>query len=190
MRSTSIVTMLLVTLIGVSAAFWIDAGEKPRRHWPKPTPPPPPSPIYTLSREPVQTEAEIAQEAREHNARLEAEIEHALATKDAWRRETVFTFLLPELLQVDPARVVAMVARQGPGEARATLLKEVTRQWLARDAVEAARWMKTLPEEERRASAAAAVESMLTYGPAEAVVLADEFGISNLVRERIKASRD
>jgi hypothetical protein len=188
MRPISVVTLLFVTLFGVGAAYWIDAGEKPRRHWPKPTPPPPPSPIYTPSREPVQTEAEIEQQASEHNARLEMEIERALISKDAQRRETVFTFLLPELLQVDPARVVAMVARQGPGEARATLLNEVSRQWLACDPGEAVRWMKSLPEAERRSSAASAVESILAYGPAEAAALADEFGISNLMRERTRAS--
>ena len=142
------------------------------------------------SREPVQSEAEIEQQAREHNARLEAEIEHALISKDAQRRETVFTFLLPELIQVDAPRVVAMVARQGPGEARGTLLKEVTRQWIARDSGEAIRWMKTLPEAERRASAITAVESLFASGPLEAAALADEFGIAGLLRDRIKASRD
>jgi len=182
MRPTSIVTLLSVTLLGVGAAFFIDAGEKPRRHWPKPTPPPPPSPIYTDSREPVQTEAEIAQQARAHNGRMEAEIEQALISKDAQRRETVFTFLLPELIQVDAPRVVALLARQAPGEARRTLLKEMTRQWIARDPGEAVRWMKTLPEPERRDSAAAAAESMFAQGPDAAAALADEFGI--------KASRD
>jgi hypothetical protein len=190
MRSISVATLLFITLFGVGTAFWIDAGEKPRRHWPKPTPPPPPSPNYTPSREPVQSEEDIAKQASEHNARLEMEIERALSAKDAQRREAVFTFLLPELLQVDPARVVAMVARQGPGDARATLLKEVSRQWLARDPGEAARWMKSLPEEERRASAASALESILAYGPTEAAALADELGVSNLMRERTKASRD
>jgi len=174
----------------VGAAFWIDAGEKPRRHWPKPSPPPPPSPIYTPSREPVQTEAEIEQQARNHNERLETEIERALTSKNAQRRETVFTFLLPELLQVDPQRVVAMVARQAPGEARATLINEVARQWFSMDPVEAARWMKTLPEEERRTSAATAVEWTFPQSPAEATALADEFGISSTVRHKLKASLD
>ena len=150
MRPIPIVTLVLVTLLGVGAACWIDAGEKPRRHWPKPTPPPPPSPIYTPSTEHAWSEEEIAQQAREHNARLEAEIERALISKDAQRRETVFTFLLPELLQVDPPRVIAMVARQRPGEARTTLIAEVTRQWIARDPAAAALWMKGLPEDELR----------------------------------------
>ena len=91
------------------------------------------------------------------------------------RREAVFTFLLPELVQVDPPRVIAMVARQRPGEARDTLRTEVTRQWIARDPDAAVRWMKTLPEDERRASAATAVESIIAHSPAEAAALADEF---------------
>ena len=190
MRPISIASLVLIALLGVGVAFWIDAGEKPRRQWPKPLPPPPPSPIYTPSREPVQTEAEIEQQARDHNARLETEIERALISKNAQRRETVFTFLLPELLQVEPQRVVAMVSRQGPGEARSTLISEVARQWFSMDPVEAARWMKTLPEEERRASTAAAVEWIYPQSPAEATALADEFGLSNIVRNKLKASRD
>jgi hypothetical protein len=150
MRPTSIVTLVVAALLGVGAAFWIDAGEKPQRHWPKPTPPPPASPIYTQSSEHAWTEEEIAQQAGEHNARLEAEIESALDSKDARRREAAFTFLLPELVQVDPARVVAMVARQRPGEARHTLITEVARQWIAMDPEAADLWIQTLPEPERR----------------------------------------
>lgn len=150
MRPISIVTLVLTALLGVGAACWIDAGEKPRRHWPKPTPPPPPSPIYTPSAERAWSEEEIAQVAQQHNGRLEAEIERALITKDAQRREAVFTFLLPELMQVDTPRVIAMVARQRPGEARDTLVTEVARQWIARDPGAAALWMNTLPEGERR----------------------------------------
>ena len=156
MRPISLFSLVLVTVLGVGATFWIDAGEKPRRHWPKPTPPPPPSPIYTPSREHAWSEQEIALQAREHNARLETELESALNSKDAQRREAAFVFILPELVQVEPLRVVAMVARQRPGEARDTLLNEVTRAWLARDPDEATRWMKTLAENERQASTATA----------------------------------
>jgi hypothetical protein len=177
MRPISTVTLVLTALLGVGAAFWIDAGEKPVRHWPKPTPPPPPSPIYTPSAEHAWSEAEIVQQASEHNGRLEAEIERALMSKDAGRREAVFTFLMPELLQVDPARVVAMVARQKPGEARATLIAEVTRQWIASDPGAAIRWMKTLPQEERRMSAMTAVDSIFAQNPDEAITLAAEFGL-------------
>src|SRR5687767_7152308 len=190
MRQISIVSLLLVTLLGVGAAFWIDAAEKPRRHWPKPTPPPPPSPIYTPSREHAPSEDEIAQQAREHNGRLEAEIEGALMARDSQRREAAFVFILPELVQVDPSRVVAMVARQGPGKDRDTLRTEVTRAWFARDPEAAVRWMKTLPENERRASAAIAVESILGHSPTEAAALADEFDIASLMVKGLKAARD
>ena len=132
MRPISIVTLVLATLLGVGAAYWSDGGEKPRRHWPKPTPPPDASPLFTPSAEHAWSEEEIAQQARDHNGRLEMEIENALASNDAQRREAAFTFILPELVQVDPARVIAMLARQRPGEARDTLQAEVTRQWIAR----------------------------------------------------------
>ena len=190
MRPISIVSLVLVTLLGVGAAFWIGAAEEPRRHWPKPTPPPPPSPIYTPSREHAPSQEEIAQQARGHNGRLEAEIESALMGKNAQRREAVFTFLLPELVQVDPPRVIAMVERQPPGEARDTLRTEVTRQWMARDPEAAVRWMKTLPERDRRASAATAVESIMAHSPSRAAALADEFGITSLVVHRPNAIRN
>ena len=148
MRPSSLVPLVLAALLGVGTAFWIDAGEKPRRHWPKPTPPPPPSPIYTPSRESAWSEQEIEQQARDHNARLESELESALLSKNAQRREAAFVFILPELVQVDPLRVVAMVARQGPGEPRDTLLSEVTRAWSARDPAAADLWIRTLPERE------------------------------------------
>jgi hypothetical protein len=159
MQPISITTLVLVTLLGVGAAFWLDAGEKPRRHWPKPTPPPPPSPIYTPSPERAWTEEEIMRQAREHNGRLEAEIESALLSKDAQRREAAFVFILPELVQVDPLRLVALMARLGPGEPRDTLRTEVMSAWVARDPDAAMQWMMTLPENERQASAAITVVS-------------------------------
>jgi len=189
MRLTSIVPLLLATLIGVGAAFWLDAREA-RKPWPKATPPPPPSPIYTPSKEVAPDEAQIVEMAREHNQRLAYTIGQALAVKDAGRREAVFTFLLPELVQVDPDLVVAMVENLEPGEARDTLRTEVSRQWIARDPGAAIRWMKTLPEGERHASARAAVQSMIAHSPDEAAALAREFGIDDPFDRRRKASSD
>ena len=54
----------------------------------------------------------------------------------------------------------------------------MTRQWIAKDPTAAVQWMKTLPEGERRASAAAAVDSIAAHSPAEAKALADEFSVS------------
>jgi hypothetical protein len=190
MRPISNVILALATLLGVGAAFCIDASEKPQRHWPKPTPPPPPSPIYTQSPEHAWSEEEIARQSRDHNAQLEAAIEGALVSKDSRRREAAFTFLLPELVQVDPPRLVTMVARQRPGEARRTLIEEVTRAWIARDPGEAVRWMKTLPDDDCRASAMAAVDSIFAQSPVEAAALADEFGLASLVLDKLKASRN
>ncbi|HEU4780801.1 MAG TPA: hypothetical protein VFS58_13045 [Steroidobacteraceae bacterium] len=166
MKTTSILILALAVLFGMAA-----------RPWPKPTPPPPPSPIYTQSAELAFSEEEIAGLARDHNLRLEQEIERALIGRDPGDREAAFTFLLPELVQVDPGRVAAMVAEQKPGEARDTLRTEVTRQWIAQDLDAAVRWMKTLPEDERRASAETAIASIAAHSPREAMALAKEFGI-------------
>jgi hypothetical protein len=174
----SIVTLILTSLLGVAVACCSNAGEKPRRHWPKPTPPPPPSPIYTPSREHAWTEQEIEQIAREHNARLEAEIERALHSKKPGHREAVFTFLLPELLQVEPSRVVAMVARQKPGEARDTLITEVTRQWIGQDPDAAIGWIKTLSEEDRRLSEAAVTDDPIVAQNPDAISALDQLKAS------------
>jgi hypothetical protein len=177
MKPTSVVTLVLVTLAGVGTAYLLNASEARLPPWPKSTPPPPPSPIYTPSTERVQTEEEIALLAQGHNQMLEREIESALQGNDPQQRETVFTFLLPELIQVEPDRVVSLVARQPPGKARTLLRTEVAQQWIARDAAAAVAWMKSLDDEERRASAAAAVASIAGYDPVTARALAIELGL-------------
>jgi hypothetical protein len=180
----SFANLALVTLLGLGATFCTDASEKTRRHYPKPTPPPPPSPIYTESKEHVQSEEEISQMAANHNARLADELESALLSKDPARREAAFVFILPELVQVDAQRVVEMVARQPMGEPRDTLRTELTRAWVARDPAAAMKWMKALPHQERRASGAAAVDFIFPQNPTGAAALANELGIASLVRER------
>src|SRR5262245_46797476 len=126
----AILTVVCATLLAIGAAYWLDAGEKePRKAWPKPTPPPPPSPNYTPSKEAAPSEQQIAADAREHNAQLALAIERALVGHPQ-QRETAFTFLLPELIQVDPQRLVSMVAHQEVGEARDALRNEVARQWI------------------------------------------------------------
>jgi len=176
MKPVSIVTLGLVTLFGVGTTFWLSAHEG-RRHWPKPTPPPPPSPIYTPSNERVPTAEEIALQAQGHNQMLELVIERALVVNGPQQRETAFTFLLPELIQVEPKRVVDLVARQKPGEARDVLRSEVARQWIAQDPEAAVAWMKSLSNDERRATARAAVDAIAAHSPDEAIELADEFGL-------------
>ncbi len=177
MKPTSIVTLVLVTLVSVGAAYLLNAKESRLPPWPKATPPPPPSPIYTTSTERAQTEEEIALMAHGHNQMLEGEIENALQGNDPQRRETAFTFLLPELIQVDPGRVVALLARQPPGKSRDELRTEVAQQWIARDASAAVAWMKSLSDEERRASAAAAIASIAGYDPVTANAVALELGL-------------
>jgi hypothetical protein len=176
MKPTSIATLVVATLIGVGAAFLLVAKEQ-RKPWPKPTPPPPPSPIYHESRERMPTAEEIAQQASVRYENIEREIENALSAKDFHRREAAFTFLLPELIQVDPKRVVALMERQKPGEARETLRTEITRQWIVKDYHAAVAWMKSLDERERQASAATAMHSLAPYAPAVSHRVAREFDL-------------
>jgi hypothetical protein len=178
MKPTSIVTLVLATLIAIGSACWIGAREPPtRKPYPKATPPPPASPIYTESRESAPSLEDIEREAREHDARLETDIERALHSRDATARETAFVFLLPELIQVAPDRAVALVARQKPGEPRDVLRMEVARQWITRDRDAAMRWIGSLEEPERGAAAHDAIRELTPVAPEQAILVADAFGI-------------
>jgi hypothetical protein len=179
-RSTYILTIAAISLIALSAtvgsALYLGANEK-RKPYPKPTPPPPPSAVYLPSKERAMTEEEIEADAATHNDRLALEIERALVARDPRERETVFTFLLPELIQVEPQRLVDMVAKQEPGEARDTLRTELARQWISRDRDAAVAWMKSLDENERRSAAYAAARAIAAAAPEQALYVAGEFDI-------------
>jgi hypothetical protein len=160
----------------VGSAYYLDARE-PRKPYPKATPPPDPSPVYTPSNEPVLSEEEIEQRAQDHDARLAASIESALRSRDPQRREAAFVFLLPELLQFEPQRLVDMVQRQEPGEARETLRNELAKQWIPLDPGAAVAWMKSLDENERNETAKLAVDALRPFAPEQAVLVADQLGV-------------
>jgi hypothetical protein len=108
---------------------------------------------------------------------LAAGIERALVAADLRQRETAFNSLLPQLLQDQPGIVVAMVARQPPGDARDALREEVTRQWIGLDRGAAVEWIDTLPDAEKQASALTAMRTLAASSPALAVAVADRFGV-------------
>jgi hypothetical protein len=137
----------------------------------------PAAPMHAPARERAPAAADTAREQRAQTDLLALEIERALVSRDSRQRETAFDYLLPGLLQAEPGRVVAMVARQEPGEARDTLRTEVARRWIRQDRDAAIAWLKSLDEPERRASATAAVESIAASAPAQAIDVADQFGI-------------
>lgn len=179
--SVKAITIVVVTGVALFAAigtaYRLDAREA-RRPYPKATPPPPASQVFVESKERVPGEQEIEARFRDHYAQLEQQIERALVARDPQQRETVFTFLLPELLQVEPDRVVAMVARQQPGEARDTLRDEVARQWISRDRDAAIGWMKSLEDVgERTHAAQVAVDSLSAIAPEQAIYVAHQFGV-------------
>jgi hypothetical protein len=177
MKPTSIVTLVVATLLAAGSAVWIVAGEPRNKPWPKPTPPPPASADFATSPERAQTTEEIDRELREHEDRILRELELALASHDAERREGAFVFLLPELLQVAPDRLTALMARLSPGKARDTFRTELTRQWIATDAGRAIAWIRSLEHDERIASAKTAVAWITPHDPEAAFRLADEFGL-------------
>jgi hypothetical protein len=178
MKPTSIVALVAATLAGIGAAFWLSADE-PRKPWPKPTPPPAASPVFVPSKEHASTPEEIELAARSHNEQLAVAIERSLVARDPHQRETAFTFLVPELLQVEPKRVMAMVAKQEPGEVRDLLLDEVARVWIQADKSAATAWIKSLDEAERKSAANTAVAVIASRDPPGAIELADQLGVGH-----------
>jgi len=175
----AIVTLALTATVG--GTFYLNADEvqAKRRPWPKATPPPPPSPIYLASTEVAPDETEIEAEARTHNRRIALVLERALLSGGNEDREAAFTFLMPELLQIEPKLVVDLFDAQEPGEARDVLRTELARQWISRDPDAAVAWMKSLEGRERRASAAAAVRTIGPVEPQRAIAIARELGIAD-----------
>jgi hypothetical protein len=177
MPKNLVTTLLAVTLLLLSTACSPEEGYKRPKIWPKPTDPEPASPVYHELKERMPSEEEIARDAAEHNARLEEAIESTLKDGDLVERETVFVHVLPELLQVEPQRLVALHARLAPGEPRDTLRIEMARLWASTDPPAAMRWMKSLDENERRTAATAAVTTLAPWDPRTASALAGEFGL-------------
>ena len=180
----TLVTIVCAALLGSGAPYWLDAAEPqpqpPRKKipYPKATPPPPANNVFEPAKDRAPTQEEIEKAARDHDAMLVREIERALAARDPQRRETVFTFLLPELLQFDPSRVVEMVKKQEPGEARDALRTEVVRHWIMRDVDATVRWMKSLENEaERHDTAQVAVTTLAALAPDQAIAVAEQFGV-------------
>lgn len=177
-KTISIIAVTAFALFAAIGTAWrLDAREA-RKPYPKAIPPPPASQDFTDVREPPPDEAQIEAREREHYADHERRIESALKSRDPDEREAVFTFLLPELLQQEPERVVAMVARQIGGETRDTLRDEVARQWVDRDRDATIAWMKSLDDQrERRHAAKVAVEYLAPISPEQAIYVAQQFAM-------------
>jgi hypothetical protein len=191
MTRTSLLAIASVTVVAliatIGSTYYLGAHEK-RKPWPKATPPPPPSSVYYPAKESAPSAAEIEFEAATHIQGVALEIERALLARDPRRREAAFTFLLPELIQVEPQLVVDMIDALEPGEARDTLRTELARQWIARDRDAAIGWMKSLDESERNASASSAVRAIAAAAPEQAIYVADVFDVDDGFVEQVARS--
>jgi hypothetical protein len=128
----------------------------------------------------MPTPEDIARVAEQHTARLQREIEQALASQDNDRIEAVIVFLLPELLQVEPRRVVSMVAGMTPGKGRDRLRDAVARQWVVMDQRAATEWIRSLEDDDRRASARQALTTLRPIDPAQATLLVKDLALERL----------
>jgi hypothetical protein len=177
MRKSFATTLLAVTLITLSTACSPEDGYVRPKVWPKPTEPPPASPIYRDVDEKVPTEEDLARATEEHTAILAAELESGLLGDDAIRRETVLVYILPELLQVEPGRIVDMHKRLEPGKLRGTFAVDIAQFWTSSDPQAAMQWLKSLEGDERREAVIGAVTALAPWDPQQAVRLVDEFGL-------------
>ena len=158
------ITIVCATLLAVGATCWLSAGEPPRKTpYPKATPPPPPSPIYTPSRERAPTAREIARDARNHNEMLAKAIERSLVARNPQQRETAFTFLLPELLQVEPAACGRNGEQAGARRDARCAAKQVAQTWITSDREAAVAWIRSLEGSEQRDTAEVAVSTLAAY---------------------------
>lgn len=175
MRVTVSLAALIAVLTAVSAAHLLDTHDANKPH------PQSAVQVPTAIHSPMMQSAPpanvIASTAQERNRQLALEIERALVSRESHHRETVFNFVLPELLREEPDRVIAIVARQGPGEARDALRDEVTRQWITKDRDAAIEWMHSLDQRDRTASATIATRTLAAIDPAQAIAVADQFGV-------------
>jgi hypothetical protein len=186
MKSPPVLTIVFALMIAVSTAHCGDSSESYQRPkvWPKPTPPPDASPVYHDVKERAQTEEEIEDDAATYYSRLERQFTEGLKSTDAQKREAAMVFLLPELLQVEPKRLVDLHESLEPGATRDVLRTEVARLWANQDLPAAARWMKSLEDKEQRLAVYEAVDSLLAFEPGKATALIREFGLERDERLR------
>lgn len=175
MRVTVSLAALIAVLTAVSAARFSDTRNSDEPH--SQSAARVPTPIRSPSMQSAPSANETASAAPERNRQLAMSIARALVARDLRHRETAFNFVLPELLSEEPTLVIAMVARQEPGEARDALRDEVARQWITKDRDAAIEWMDSLEQVDRRASATIAMRTLAAITPAQAIAVADQFGV-------------
>jgi len=173
LSSVLVLAVMVAVLIGGGVVYFLGGREA---QVPRAENASPPAARDALSndRAPAQV---IEPSTPERNRQLALEIERALVARDPQQRETAFNSLLPELLRAEPARVVDIVSRQQAGEARDVLRDEVTRQWITLDRDAAVEWIGSLDESQRRASATIAMRTLSANDPAQAIHVADLFGV-------------
>jgi hypothetical protein len=166
--------LTLVAAVALTLAITgaLDAPERPDAR-----PATTPSSVAVPAASPAPPANDTRRDPRERNEQLALEIERALVSSHAQQRGSAFYVSLPELLAREPARVVELVARQ-EGETRDALRDEVVRLWIRKDRDAALVWMGSFQNEwERAASATIAMRTLAAIEPAQAVAVADQFGI-------------
>jgi hypothetical protein len=166
---------LIAVLAAVSAVHLSDTHDANKTRSQTGAPLPAPINLPTVQSAPSVNESTST--AEERNRQLAIAIERALVSREPHQRETAFNFVLPELLREEPDSVIAIVARQEPGERRDALRDEVARQWITQDRDAAIEWMSSLEQTDRTASATIATRTLAAINPAQAIAIADQFSV-------------
>lgn len=177
MRVTVKLAALIAVLTAVSAAHFSGTRDAEEPQLQSAAQAQAPAPIHSPIMQSAPAANEIVSRTPERNQQLAMAIERALVSRDSQQRETAFNFILPELLREEPARVIAMVARQEPGETRDALRDEIARQWITKDRDAAIEWMNSLEQADRTASATIAMRTLAAIDPVQAIAVADQFGV-------------
>ncbi|MES1263659.1 MAG: hypothetical protein ABUL69_04840 [Peristeroidobacter soli] len=169
MNTSSIVTLISAAAVAFGVVFAMrDASVPVAESRP---------PQINAAAKPMPLTGTVPHDSRDRSEQLTLDIERALVSNNPQQRETAFNVLLPELLESEPARVIALVARQ-QGETRDAIRDEVVRLWTRKDQNAAILWMGSIENEgERKASATVAMRTLAAIEPAQAVSVADQFGV-------------
>jgi hypothetical protein len=173
-RSSVLVSAAVVAVLTIGVVAYFPGEREARAPDAADTPRPAAHDAASSDRVPVDATQSSSPERAQQ---LALEIERALVARDSQQRETALNVLLPELIRAESARVVDMVARQQPGETRDLLRDEVARQWITLNRDAALEWIGSLEEAERRGSATIAMRTLAASDPAQAIDVADRFGV-------------
>jgi DNA-binding transcriptional regulator YbjK len=175
MRTSSVIAG--VAIVAVATLVWRQRAPEAAGEVPVVTPAPEverrsPAPQPAMA---ATTRLVVAEDRAE---RLVQDIERSLRSFDEQERESVFSDMLPELIDRDAAAAGRLVERLERGPVRDQLREHVAQKWAEREREGVIGWVASLESEDERRLAAADISTQLARSdPGAAIEVADQFGI-------------